>query len=391
MASMSEVDEGRRIYFKAANGSRQILYVSRMNKKKAEGVLRCINDLERCAVDGSIPSPSTTMWLADISADFHGKLSKHGLCQPRKAVEPPAAAVTLGGLIENFQRRPKWAKIAEGTRVNHRNSFRHILEYFGADRDAATISETEAEDMVETIEQRLAEATAARIAGAASMIMRYGVRSRLLQINPFEGTKRGSFVTPHKAYVKAETCLEVIDACPDLETKLVVALARFAGLRTPSEPRVLRWVDVDWSGRKFYCDSPKTGPRYVPIVAELMPLLEQQFEAVPEGTEFVLPEVATAERSTYPHRITRVVERLNMERWPRLMHSMRASRQTDWNEVFPAHVTAAWMGNSPEVGDKHYNRMLDAHFEAATNPTHNPTQTVTAIHRHDASASRAGD
>ena len=82
----------------------------------------------------------------------------------------------------------------------------------------------------------------------------------------------------------------------------------------------------------------------------------------------MLPSVAVAERSTYPHRITRIVNRLRLERWPRLMHSMRASRQTDWNESFPAHITAAWMGNSPVIGDKHYNRMLDAHFDAATRP-----------------------
>lgn len=223
------------------------------------------------------------------------------------------------------------------------------------------------------------------------MIMRYGVRSRLLPVNPFEGTRRGSFITPHKAYVDAKTCLDVIDASPDLETKLIVALARFAGLRTPSEPRVLLWRDVDWSARRFRVDSPKTGPRVVPITPEVMPLLEQQFEAVPEGTELVLPSVAKGERTLYPHRIARVVEQLELERWPRLMHSMRASRQTDWNEVFPAHITAAWMGNSPVIGDRHYNRMLDAHFEAATDPLQKPLQSVTAKVRHDAAESRAED
>ncbi|WP_172992021.1 hypothetical protein [Lacipirellula parvula] len=46
--------------------------------------------------------------------------------------------------------------------------------------------------------------------------------------------------------------------------------------------------------------------------------------------------------------------------------------------MFPSHVTAAWMGNSPTIGDKHYNRTLDVHFEAATDPLHNPLQTVAA-------------
>lgn len=391
MASLSEVDDGRRIYFKSANGSRQILYVSKMTKKQAEGVLRCVNDLERSRVDGSIPSPSTSMWLAEISDDLHAKLAKHGLCQPRVAPEPVAAAVTLSGLIAKYQQRPKWSTIAEGTRVNHRYSFKHLMAHFGADRDASTITEVDAEDAIAAFEQKFAEATAARIAGAGSMIMRFGVRSRLIPVNPFEGTKRGSFITPHKAYVDAKTCLDIIEGCPDLETKLVVALARFAGLRTPSEARVMLWRDVDWLGRRFRVDSPKTGLRTVPIVPEVMELLEQQFEAVPDGAEFVLPDVAKAERSKYPHRITRIVNTLKLERWPRLMHSMRASRQTDWNEVFPAHITAAWMGNSPVIGDRHYNRMLDAHFDAATNPTQNPTQSVSATPRQPSPSGRAGE
>jgi integrase len=377
MASLSTNEAGlHRVYFKSSNGSRQIIYCGRMTKKQAEVV-------ERCRIDGSIPNPATTLWLADVSADLHGKLAKHGLTQPRAAavVAPTIPVVTLDDLIERYKSRPKFAALTDGTKVCHHYSFVRLREFFGVDRDITTIMETDAEDMVAALGENFAEATVARIAGAGSMLLRFGVRSRLITVNPFDGVRRGSFVSPHRGYVAAQTCLDIIEACPDLETKLVVAFARFAGLRTPSEPRVLLWKDVDWSGRRFRCDSPKTGPRVIPIVAELMRLLEQQFEAVPDGSEFVLPAVAAAERSTYPHRITRIVDRLQLVRWQRLIHTMRASRQTDWNEVFPAHVTAAWMGNSPTIGARHYNRTLDGHFDAATHPTHNPTQHMPATTR----------
>ena len=391
MASLSTGADGlHRVYFRAANGSRQIIYCGRLAKKKAEGIERCVSDLERCRIDGSIPAPATTHWLAGVSDELHGKLSKHGLTQPRAAVVAPTV-VTLHDVIERYKARPKWAGIAESTRINYGYSFKRLLDHFGAGRDVASITETDVEDMVATLNGKLAEATVAAVTGAGSMLLRFAVRSRLLSVNPFDGVKRGSFVTPHKAYVDAQTVLGLIEACPDMETKLVVALARFAGLRTPSEPRVLRWADVDWAGRRFSLDSPKTGPRVIPIVGELMPLLEKQFDEAPEGAEFVLPDVAKSERTKYPHRIKRLVDQLNLDRWPRLMHSMRASRQTDWNEVFPSHVTALWMGNSPTIGDRHYNRMLEGHFDAATDPTHNPTQAVHATTRQASPSGRAGE
>lgn len=377
MASLSKVDGALRIYFKSSNGSRQIIYCGRMTKKQADAALRCINDLERCRIDGSVPQPSTSMWLAEVGKELHAKLAKHGLTTARVVTEAPTVEViTLEDLIERYKTRPKWLATKESTRTMYHYSFVPLMECLGADRDIATIYETDGEDLVATLAAKYAEATTARIARAGITLMRYAVRARLLPANPFEGIRPGSFVTPHKVYVDAETCVKVMKACPDLETRLVVALARFAGLRTPSEPLVLRWKDIDWAGRRFHCDSPKTGPRTIPIVAEVMPLLEQQFEAVPEGTEFVLPKMVAGERTAYYGRVVRLVERMDIEKWPRFFHSMRASRQTDWNEVFPAHVTAAWMGNSPTIGDKHYNRTLDAHFEAATNPTHNPTQTM---------------
>ena len=32
----------------------------------------------------------------------------------------------------------------------------------------------------------------------------------------------------------------------DAEWKAIIALARYGGLRTPSETMALRWIDIDW-------------------------------------------------------------------------------------------------------------------------------------------------
>jgi integrase len=49
----------------------------------------------------------------------------------------------------------------------------------------------------------------------------------------------------------------VIDACPDWEWRLLVALARFGGFRVPSEATRLRWQDIDWDRERIKIRSPK--------------------------------------------------------------------------------------------------------------------------------------
>jgi integrase len=77
-----------------------------------------------------------------------------------------------------------------------------------------------------------------------------------------------------------EEAAKVLEACPDVEWQLIFALARYGGLRTPSETLALKWSDVNWEARMFTVRSPKTehpedgGIRVVPIFKELRPYLD---------------------------------------------------------------------------------------------------------------------
>src|SRR5690606_20615989 len=52
--------------------------------------------------------------------------------------------------------------------------------------------------------------------------------------------------------------------------------------------------------------------------------------------------------------------------WPRLFQNLRASRQTELCDRFPAHVVSEWLGNSEAVARAHYLKGTDRHWEAAT-------------------------
>ncbi len=66
---------------------------------------------------------------------------------------------------------------------------------------------------------------------------------------------------------------------------------------------------------------------------------------------------------------------LGVEPWNRIWHSLRATCQTELEEVFPTHVVCSWLGNSPSVAHKHYLQVTEEHFVKATQKA---TQHVTA-------------
>jgi hypothetical protein len=51
--------------------------------------------------------------------------------------------------------------------------------------------------------------------------------------------------------------------------------------------------------------------------------------------------------------------------WPRLVHSMRASRQTELQREFPIHVVCSWLGNSPQVAQQSYLLVTEDDFVRA--------------------------
>ena len=86
------------------------------------------------------------------------------------------------------------------------------------------------------------------------------MRLELIDRNPFS-SKRISTSLPkpkQKEFVEHEFAAKIIDHLPDAQWRLLFALARWGGLRIPSEPRLLTWNDVNWDELNITVASPKT-------------------------------------------------------------------------------------------------------------------------------------
>lgn len=186
------------------------------------------------------------------------------------------------------------------------------------------------------------------------------VERELITDNPFAKLVSGSVGNAQRQYfVTLEEVERLLDICPDMEWRLVVALSRFGGLRCPSENVALRWQDINWDSEMMTVHSPKTEKqgkprRLVPIFPELRPLLEMAWEQAEPGTQFVLTRTRDPNGAYIRKQLAQFIEKAGLTRWPRITHNMRASRQTELERVNPTHVVCAMMGNTPRVAQRHY-------------------------------------
>lgn len=118
--------------------------------------------------------------------------------------------------------------------------------------------------------EELADATVRKYTGYAKHFFETAVKRKLLTENPFSVLISGSVGNDERqTEISREETQRLIEACPDAELRLIVALSRYGGLRCPSEHRLLRWSDIDWQSELMTVRSPKTQKQGKPPCASL--------------------------------------------------------------------------------------------------------------------------
>lgn len=378
MASIGWEGKRARIVFRDSAGKQQTLRLGECPKDYARSAKMAIGHLVIAKRHGSVPHPDAVRWLGGIDDVLYARVAALGLCQPREG----AAVVTLGALLDRFDAA---VSVKDSTKAAYRQAVNSLRAVLGADTPLSSITPAHADawrkrlaepvtvenDDGTTTTKRLAPATQAKRTIIAKSIFTKAVRWGLIPASPFAHLRSGSQANPERAfYVPVETIRAILAACPDDEWRAIVALARFAGLRCPSEHLALRWGDVNWERGRLTVRSAKTAGheghsvRLVPIAPELRPILQDLFDKAEPGTEAVVPRLRDPGvnlRTTFE----KIILRAGFTPWPRLFHNLRASCATDWVERFPNHAVAKWLGHSPLIAAQHYLQTRDAHFDAA--------------------------
>lgn len=330
-------------------GLRRTLWLGRVSRRAAESVARKVQELADCAALSESPTLETLKWAQSVDPRVGEKLAEWGLVASTTArTKLPSS---LDGWLEHYISNRKYT--SDRTENRHRQSKAKLIAFFAADKPLAMINAGDAEDFVRELYSQHAESTAAKHLNNSRMFFADAVKRGVLPANPFEGIKaRGKADPTRKAYWDPKDCQRLCSKS-NPEFALVIALARWGGLRTPSEMLVLEWSHVDWDASVMHVESPKTGLRHVPIFAAVRPYLDHWWDVSPD-TDLVIPSYRSPDSAALTKPLRAACKQAGVQPKPKPWVNFRASCRTDLEGEFPSHVCDAWLGHSEAVAKEHY-------------------------------------
>lgn len=376
MASITRERNGRRtIQFVASDKKRKSIRLGKVSQRVAEAVKIRVEHLNAAKIHGHAIDDETSRWVGNLDDKLADKLSAVDLIPKRERA-------TLAAFVDGYI--ASRTDVKPNTLIVWRQTRRNLVDFFGEEKPLREVTQGDADNwkLWLSADQRLGENTITKRCQFANQFFRSAKRHRLISENPFAHLK-GKSTAAKKHFITPEEAAKVLDACPNVQWRTIFALARYAGMRCPSEILALRWVDVDWANERFTVHSSKTehhankATRIVPLFPELRPILADCFDDAEPGTEFVITEYRLRE-SNLRTQLHRIIRRAGLEPWPNAFNSLRSTRQTELQETYPRHVVCLWLGNSEPIADKHYLQVTEDHFKKAVQ---NPVQQAHAIGR----------
>ncbi len=366
MASITRTSNGHfAVQFVAPDRRRRTVRLGKVARRVAEEVRVRVEALAAAAASGLSVDRETAAWLAKIGDRLAARLAAVGLVPKRQA----RGAGKLGDFIDAYIARRTDAK--PGTLSNLRMFGDRLIAFFGRDKDLADVKRSDADDWLLFLKREYAPATVGRTVKGARQLFKAACRAELVARNPFEDlTTAGNPDKDRQHFVSLDVARRVIDACPDAEWRLLVALARYGGLRCPTEILGLTWAGVDWQRERFLVKSPKTehhegkGERWVPIFPELRPHLADAFDQAEPGALHLITRYRDTNQNLRT-QLNRIIRKAGLVPWPKPFQNMRASRETELAAAFPLHVVVAWIGNSTLIAHKHYLQTTEEDFRRA--------------------------
>lgn len=185
------------------------------------------------------------------------------------------AAVTLGPFIKEYV--DDRTDVKPATKQVWRQGKMKLIEFFGANKPLKEITAGDADRYkLQLSGKKLAPITVRKRLQFATMIFR-AVRRRLIAESPFADVSIKASMPNRERFITADETAKLLEACPNTDWRVIVALARYGGLHCPSEVHSLRWRDIDWDAGRIVVTSPKTehhlgnGTRTIPLFPELRP------------------------------------------------------------------------------------------------------------------------
>jgi len=315
----------------------------------------------------NIPLDSASKaWLEEIDEKLYGKLERVGLVVSRTRTTTKKLCDLTTFFLEQ-------ADVAEGTKQVYRQAIRSLHDFFGEQKPISEITTMDAQAWrTDLTKKRYANATQYKRINTVKTIFNRAVDWELVGASPFRHLKSGSQENPDRQeYVPVDVINAVLKVRPDDEWRCLICLARFAGLRCPSEISLLRWEHVDLQARRMTVLSRKTkrykggDRREVPIVPQLFDVLSALHRARTSTSGPVVPRLAGRSNINLRTQFEKFIRRAGQEQWEKLFQNLRVSAENDFQKTCRPAAVRKWMGHSAQVAARHYEMVLDSDFDDA--------------------------
>jgi integrase len=347
-----------RVFFRIGQEKCVINLGRQVNQKQRRSFLTHLNRLIGAKSAGTKPDKGDLEWLGGLADAVHAQIEARGLCNPR--IKPEVFADYLENYFESR------AQVAVSTKERWSTAIGHARQFFGT-KTLQALTREDAQGFRSWLlkkkgqtKETMSEATVRKTCSILSGAVVEAVKRGLLSSNAFEAVPKSNMASPDsEAVVPATEVMKVIAYASHPEDKILLGLARFAGLRIPSEIDRLLWGDVNLAEGLLTVYAKKTERygktrRVIPIEPRLREILNSCKPADAPDEDHVLPYLRT--HSALGVRFRRLCKAAGVKPWDKCFTNLRKSFASDMCIGRSPSDVAAWLGNTTPVFVKHYLR-----------------------------------
>ncbi len=345
------------------NTQKKSLYLSpRYPEKEAKKILGVVEETAAAIETGASLNPRTYAWLLNMTPDLRSRFEAAGLIEPEKRL-------TLKQLFDQYERE-EVEEMKPTTARNKRQAARTFLSFADEKTNVCDFTHANALEFASFLAKTRSEATKAGYIRDVRRVFNWAKERDLIEESPFDHVARGSFKNKSRErFVTRKEYEAMLDAAPNQEARVLLALYRIGGLRY-GEAHLVTWNDVDFDRKRLLVHSPKTerikgrDTRLIPLFPELRQELEELRKSVADNDldQFVIQTHRTTARKV----VKSAVVKAGLEPWARLIQNLRSSRAIEIYQEFGVIAESEWVGHSEKTAVDHYLHLLESDYERAT-------------------------
>lgn len=391
MASLFGTGSDKRIEFtNPVTNKRHTIRLSKLSLKQAKTFQARLEDLINSKTAGTAYDEETAKWLATVDQKILDRLVEIGLAKQREDASNPALLEFLDSYIKSR------TDVSSRTRLNYLQAKGFIEGYLEHLQSKGEVSDKQTfklnsftlhhgkqfrvwmltQHNFRQNKEPHSENYIRTQCKNCRLFFGAAVDAKKIEVNPFKDKSipcRVQAVPERMRFISAEDTAKILEQCPNIEWRLVISLARWGGLRIPSEITEFKWEQVDWQNNRITVPQPKLKrfegkkQRTFPLFPELVPVLREAWENAEDGSVYVLPSLrgdAKNLRTTF----LRIIRSAGLTPWGKPFQNLRSTRATELGDQFPIKVVSEWLGHDPSIALSNYHQVTQEHWDRAVSP-----------------------